>query len=81
MGAAEGQVEFIGHGLGLEIDELPIIAPRSDEKLQAGMVMALEPKFVFPGKGVIGLEDDYVMTAARLERITLTEQVLISIDG
>lgn len=81
MGTAEGQVEFIGHGLGLEIDELPIIGPRSEEKLQTGMVMALEPKFVFPGKGVVGLEDDYVMTTAGLQRITLTQQSLISIDG
>jgi len=80
MGTAEGQVEFIGHGLGLEIDELPIIGLHSTDKLQPGMVMALEPKFVFPGKGVVGLEDDYVMTTGGLERITLIEQALICVE-
>lgn len=79
MGHGEGQVRFIGHGFGLEIDELPIIAPTFDERLAEGMVMALEPKFVFPGRGVIGLEDDYLVTASGLERLTLTPQTLLDI--
>jgi Xaa-Pro dipeptidase len=58
MGHGEAQVKFIGHGLGLEIDEYPVIAPNFEKKLAQGMVMALEPKFVFPGQGVAGLEDD-----------------------
>jgi Xaa-Pro dipeptidase len=77
MGHGEGRVKFIGHGLGLEIDELPIIAPFFDRKLEPGMVIAFEPKFVFPGKGVVGMEDDYVVTSSGLERLTLTEQELI----
>jgi Xaa-Pro aminopeptidase len=77
MGHGEGQVRFIGHGLGLEIDEFPVIAPAFEEELAEGMVMAFEPKFVFPGKGVVGLEDDYVVTSSGVERITLTEQELI----
>ena len=43
------------------------------------MVLALEPKFVFPQKGVVGLEDDYLMTSEGLKRLTLTEQSLIQI--
>jgi Xaa-Pro aminopeptidase len=80
MGFGEGQVKFVGHGLGLEIDEFPIIAPGFVEKLAEGMVIALEPKFVFPGRGVVGMEDDYWVTASGVERLTLTEQVLIKID-
>jgi len=77
MGHGEGQVKFIGHGLGLEIDELPVIAPFFDQRLEQGMVIAFEPKFVFPGKGVVGMEDDYLVTSSGIERLTVTEQALI----
>jgi Xaa-Pro dipeptidase len=77
MGYGEGKVRFIGHGLGLEIDEYPILAPRFNQRLDPGMVIALEPKFVFPGKGVVGLEDDYLVTATGVERLTLTDQTVI----
>jgi Xaa-Pro aminopeptidase len=81
MGFGEGQVKFVSHGLGLEIDEFPIIAPGFVEKLAEGMVIALEPKFVFPGKGVVGLEDDYLVTASGVERLTLTKEVLMKIES
>jgi len=79
MGHGEGQVRFIGHGLGLEIDEFPVIAPNFEGEIAEGMVIAFEPKFVFPGKGVVGMEDDYVVTSSGVERLTLTEQVLIKL--
>ena len=77
MGHGEGRVRFVGHGLGLEIDEHPILAPRFSHRLEAGMVIALEPKFVFPGRGVVGLEDDYLVTATGVERLTFTDQTVI----
>ncbi|MBA4394599.1 MAG: aminopeptidase P family protein [Desulfobacca sp.] len=80
MGHQEGQVKFVGHGFGLEIDEFPLISPNFKEPLQPGMVIALEPKFVFPGKGVVGLEDDFLVTPSGLERLTLTEQALFRIE-
>jgi Xaa-Pro dipeptidase len=76
MGYGEGKVRFVGHGLGLEIDEFPVLAPRFNQKLEPQMVIAFEPKFVFPGKGVVGMEDDYLITATGAERLTLTDQVL-----
>ena len=79
MGYGEGQVQFIGHGIGLEIDEYPIISPRFDGILEEGMVFALEPMFVLPKQGVVGLEDDYLVTSEGLKRLTLTEQSLIQI--
>jgi Xaa-Pro aminopeptidase len=79
MGHGEGQVPFIGHGIGLEIDEYPIISPLFDEILEKGMVFALEPMFVFPQQGIVGLEDDYLVTSEGLKRLTLTEQSLIQI--
>lgn len=78
-GYGEGKVRFVGHGLGLEIDEYPILAPRFSRRLEAGMVIALEPMFVFPGKGIIGLEDDYLVTDTGVERLTLTDQTVIKI--
>ncbi|PKN65993.1 MAG: aminopeptidase P family protein [Deltaproteobacteria bacterium HGW-Deltaproteobacteria-15] len=78
-GHGEGQVNFLGHGIGLEIDELPVISPWSKASLQEGMVIAIEPKFVFPGKGLVGIEDDYLVTSSGLERLTLTDQVLLRI--
>jgi Xaa-Pro dipeptidase len=79
MGYGEGQVKFIGHGIGLEIDEYPVISPRFGAVLEKDMVLALEPKFVFPHKGVVGLEDDYQVTSNGLKRLTRTDQALIQI--
>jgi len=79
MGYGAGQVKFIGHGIGLEIDEYPVISPHFDAVLEKNMVLALEPKFVFPQKGVVGLEDDYQVTSNGLRRLTRTDQDLIQI--
>ena len=59
MGMAR-RVPFIGHGVGVEIDELPVLAPRVEQVLQANMVLAVEPKFVFPD-GAVGLENTFVV--------------------
>ncbi len=64
------KVPFIGHGVGLEIDEWPPIA-QVDVALQEGMVIALEPKCHVPGLGVIGVEDTYLITSSGPERLTV----------
>lgn len=69
MGYGKG-VNFIGHGIGLELDELPVIAKNYKIALQPGMVFALEPKFVFPGEGAVGVEDTFVLTESGLEQLT-----------
>ncbi|MBW2408977.1 MAG: aminopeptidase P family protein, partial [Deltaproteobacteria bacterium] len=79
MGHGEGQVQFVGHGIGLEIDEYPLISPRYNGILEAGMVFALEPMFVLPKEGIVGLEDDYLVTSEGLRRLTLTEQAVVHI--
>jgi Xaa-Pro dipeptidase len=80
MGHGEGKVKFIGHGLGLEIDEYPVISAEFAQELEEGMVIAIEPKFIFPGVGVVGLEDDYLVTSSGLKRLTLTEQAVIRLS-
>ncbi len=74
MGYGEGKVKFIGHGIGLEIDDFPVISPNFKEPLQENMTLSLEPKFVFPEMGVVGLEDIYLIKGDGVERITGIEQ-------
>ncbi|MEI7824196.1 MAG: M24 family metallopeptidase, partial [Chlorobiaceae bacterium] len=62
MGMPGEQAKFVGHGVGLELDELPVLAKGFALPLQAGQVIAVEPKFVIPGKGVIGIENTFVVT-------------------
>lgn len=70
MGYGEGQVSFIGHGLGLEMNELPVITGRHSRILKEGMVFACEPKFVFPGEGAVGLELSFIVRENHLERLS-----------
>jgi Xaa-Pro aminopeptidase len=79
MGFGPGKVSFVGHGLGLEINELPVITPRHHIILQEGMVFAFEPKFIFPGEGAIGIEVDYIVRKDRLERVTRTPIDLVTV--
>lgn len=61
---------YIGHGVGIEVNEAPVLAPRSREILTAGNVIALEPKYVIPHVGAVGVESTYVVTENGLECIT-----------
>jgi len=62
-------VAFTGHGLGIELDELPVLARGYDRPLEEKMVFALEPKFVFP-EGAVGIENTYRVTPKGLETLT-----------
>ncbi len=62
MGFGGNRVKFLGHGVGLELDEWPIVAPRVDMILEEGMVVALEPKAFLQGVGPVGAENTYVLT-------------------
>lgn len=69
MGAAgKERIRFVGHGIGLEVDEYPFLAAGQDLQLQEGMTIALEPKLIFPGKGVVGIENTHVVTRDGLEQ-------------
>ena len=71
---------FIGHGVGIEINELPVIAPRSRDVLKEHNVIALEPKFVVPGVGAVGIENTYIVTADGLQRITDAPEDIINLE-
>jgi Xaa-Pro aminopeptidase len=70
MGPPGDQARFVGHGVGLELDELPVLAPGFKAPLREGMTVAIEPKFVFPGKGAVGIENTFVVTAKGGEKLT-----------
>jgi Xaa-Pro aminopeptidase len=67
MGAGEPRIKFTGHGFGLELDEFPFIAQGQKLTLEKNMVIAIEPKVVIPGQGVVGIENSHLVTESGLE--------------
>lgn len=63
MGFGSGAVKFLGHGVGLEIDEQPVIMAVNETPLEQGMVIALEPKCGVEGIGMVGVEETWEITA------------------
>lgn len=77
MGAAGAQVSFIGHGIGIEVDEYPFIAKGFDRQvLEENMTFAFEPKAVFPGLGAVGVENTWRVTHNGLSRLTFANENL-----
>ncbi len=70
MGAPGENARFVGHGVGLELDEFPVLAQGFKVPLQAGHTIAIEPKFVIPGHGVIGIENTFAVTSGGGEKLT-----------
>src|SRR6266511_631147 len=70
MGPPGDQARFVGHGVGLELDELPVLAPGFKAPLELGQTVAIEPKFVFAGVGAVGIENTFVVTAQGGEKLT-----------
>jgi Xaa-Pro aminopeptidase len=70
MGAGDNRMRYVGHGVGLELDELPVLASGSNVKLEPGMILAIEPKVFFPDRGGVGIENMYLITDAGFEKIT-----------
>ncbi len=71
---------FIGHGVGIEINELPVLAPRSRDILAEGNIIAIEPKFVIPGTGAVGVENTYLVTGNGIECLTNFKEEIIPLD-
>ena len=74
------QAGFIGHGIGIEINEAPVLAPRSKEALVPGMVFALEPKFVIPSVGAVGIENSFLVTDNGVEKLTHCEEAIVPLQ-
>ena len=73
------QTRFIGHGIGLELNEFPFLAQGHSYPLEQGMAFAVEPKIVFPGEGSVGLENTVVVTQDGYDILTPLEQDIIKV--
>ncbi len=81
MGVGPRRIRFVGHGVGLELDEFPFLAKGQKLVLEENMVIALEPKLIFPGIGVVGIENTHLVTKDGLEQLTSFEERIVCLDG
>jgi Xaa-Pro dipeptidase len=72
MGVGRDRMRFIGHGVGLELDELPVLAEGVPGTVPEGATVAVEPKLVYPGVGVLGEEDTYLVAKDGTRQLTRT---------
>jgi Xaa-Pro aminopeptidase len=61
-GYGEYFTHSVGHGLGMQVHEAPLMRPGSEQVLQPGMVVTVEPGLYLPGWGGIRIEDDVLVT-------------------
>jgi Xaa-Pro aminopeptidase len=70
MGTGDNHLRFVGHGVGLELDEWPVLSSGSKAVIEAGMTLAIEPKVFFPERGGLGIENMYLITDTGFEKLT-----------
>lgn len=68
--------KFLGHSIGLVMDEAPAIAKGFKQPLQPGMTFAVEPKIALPGLGMVGTENTYVVTENGARSLTGSSHLL-----
>ena len=81
-GFADRFVHGVGHGVGLEIHEAPMLFADNDDPLEPGMVITVEPGIYLPGRGGVRLEDTLVVTATGYDLLTVDpSEVLRALDA
>jgi Xaa-Pro aminopeptidase len=76
MGVGSERGSYIGHSIGLELDEWPVLGAGYREPLPVGAVITIEPKFMVPGQGAVMVEDDILVTPGGHEVIGALERQL-----
>ena len=79
MGLGGNKVNFVGHGIGLAVDEYPVLAQGFDLPLETGMVIAVEPKIGLPGVGMIGVENTFEVSPEGGRCLTALDHRVISV--
>ncbi|MFO8083684.1 MAG: Xaa-Pro peptidase family protein [Desulfobacterales bacterium] len=80
MGTGERRIRFVGHGVGLELDEYPFLAKGQTLALEEGMVLALEPKLIYPGQGVVGVENTHLVTKNGLKQLGKFQEDIVFLE-
>ncbi len=70
LSSGRSQLPFVGHGIGLELDEPPFLAMGRKDQLAPGTVLAIGPRALLPGIGVVGVENTYLITDSGFETLT-----------
>lgn len=81
MGADKERVAFVGHGVGIELDEFPFLAKGQDMPLEAGMTIAVEPKVSFANLGTVGIENTFVVTERGAKQLTRGSDEIYAVIG
>lgn len=80
MGYGQNSVPFLGHGIGLCVDEFPVLAKGFKNPLQNGMVIACEPKIGIPGFGMVGTENTFELIDNSVKNLTSEHDGIIFIN-
>jgi Xaa-Pro dipeptidase len=80
MGMGPEKARYLGHGIGLEMDEYPPLAAKFEEPFEEGVVLAIEPKIALPGIGMVGIENTFVVTPKGGECLTGDEYSLLPVE-
>jgi Xaa-Pro aminopeptidase len=78
-GFGAGKVKFLGHGIGLHIDQYPVIAEGFEKPLEENMVLAIEPKRGIEGLGMVGVENTFIVTPEGGQSITGSKYEIIQV--
>lgn len=79
MGLGGNKVSFVGHGIGLAVDEYPVLAKGFDLPLEEGMTLAIEPKIGIPDFGMVGVENTFEVTKSGGKSLTGEDFDIITI--
>lgn len=78
-GYGEAYGHGMGHGIGLEVHEAPALRPESEDVLEAGNVVSVEPGIYLPGVGGVRIEDQVLVTEHGAERLTAFTKDLLTV--
>ena len=75
----KSKVKFVGHGIGVEVDEFPFLSSGFKKEFVPNVVFALEPKIFIPNYGVVGIENTFLIKENGCEKLTTYPDIITSL--